>query len=333
MKKKNLNKPRKINFPQLMRMAFIDREISSGSYPDLKKLSTEYQVSTKSIARTIDFMKTFYNAPIVYDNRIRGYFYSDKKFKLLQFDFNENDLQSLAFLIKTVKMSGKNPYSKDVDSLFNKIFYIYNDRLSIHIRDLENIFSFRIRNSRSVDNKIFGIIKDALVENRTIDCIYQTGYTGKISRRKLDPYHFVNDKGEWYLIAFCHRDKSIKLFSVSRFKSVNITGPDFVKSDKFSADKYFENSFGIFSGSRKSFKVKISFDRDSARYVREKTWHSSQKIHEKNDGSLILEMKVNSKDEIKHWVLSWGKSCSLLYPKKLANEMREELKSALKNYS
>ena len=331
MKKKNVKKSNRLNIPQIMRMAFIDIEISRGNFPGAEKLSKEYQVSTKTIKRTIEFMKTFYNAPIKYDRKINGYYYTDKKFKLLQFDFDDKDLHTLALLNKAVKISNANPFDENLNSFFNKIYFIYKDRYSIQLKDVEDNISFRIRNTRIINNEIFVKLNNAITDCETLECLYRTAYTGRTGKRMLDPYHIVNDKGEWYLIGFCHKDKMIKLFSVSRFESVELCGLQFTPEEKFDVDKFFEDSFGIFN-EHKIIKVKIYFEKGSASYVKEKIWHSSQVIKENPDGSIILEMKVNGSSEIKHWILSWGKNCILLSPKKLVTEIKNDLSTALKKY-
>ena len=333
MKKKNVKETNSINIPTIMRIAYIDRQISMNNYPSAIKLSKEYEVSSKTIIRTIEFMKSFYNAPIEYDKSIKGYFYSDKNFKLVKFDLNDEDLRSLALISNAFKIYGGKPFSSDLNSFFNKIYYIYNDKYSIQLKDIENIISFRIRNSRSVDTKFFEIIKTAIINSETLKCRYYSGYSGQTTDRELDPYHIVNDKGEWYLIAFCHRDNKIKLFSISRFKEVHPSGKQFSPVDDFNVEKFFEDSFGVFNDDKK-IKVRMRFEKRSAGYIKEKTWHRSQIIKEnKKDGSVILEMTVNSSDEIKHWVLSWGRSCTLLSPKTLVEEIKSDLKSTLKNYS
>jgi hypothetical protein len=66
----------------LPRIYFIDRRIASGSYPNTASLAKEYETSMSSISRDIDFMRTMLNAPIEYDARRRGYYYSEKTYRI-----------------------------------------------------------------------------------------------------------------------------------------------------------------------------------------------------------------------------------------------------------
>lgn len=327
---KNKNSTKQLNFVQISRIAYIDSELALGNYPSAKMLADQYQVSTKSIQRTIDFMKTQFNAPIIFDKRIKGYFYSDKKFRLNLLSLNESDLYTLALMQKALAQIN-NPFGKEINSLYNKLYYLYNDRIGIHLRDIDDVISFRIRSSRNIDMKIFEDLKSAVKNYISIDSHYMAGYSGKLSHRMLDPYQIINEKGEWYLVAFCHTDKDIKTFSINRFRKIEITGNKFERKKDFNINNYFENSFGIFE-SDKIFTVKLYFDKDAARYVKEKIWHKSQKVKVNPDGSIILIMKVNSLIEMKFWALSWGKGCKVLAPKKLKENLKEELLKALDNY-
>lgn len=320
-----------LNFPQLSRIAYIDNEIAKNNYPSARKLAEEYQVSTKSIQRTIEFMKNIFNAPVIFDKKIKGYKYTDKNFRLNPLTLNETDLHTLA-LIQQAVAQYKSPIRKEIDNLFNKLYYLYGDRLNIQLRDIENVISFKIGSSRIVNDEIFEKLKTAVKEFITVDTSYISGHSGRLSRRLLDPYHIINDKGEWYLAAFCHKDNFIKLFSINRFRQVVLTKKEFEHHKDFDIKKYFENSFGIFE-SKNIYNVKIYFNEDTGRYIKEKVWHKSQRIKENRDGSIILAMKVNSLEEVRYWILTWGSSCKVLSPKKLRNEMTIEVNKMLKNYS
>ncbi|MDR1144039.1 MAG: HTH domain-containing protein, partial [Spirochaetaceae bacterium] len=68
--------------PMLSRIYFIDREIASGTYPSTRQLAEEYEVGTATISRDIEFLRDRIGAPVEYDSHHRGYFYSDKSYRL-----------------------------------------------------------------------------------------------------------------------------------------------------------------------------------------------------------------------------------------------------------
>lgn len=91
-----------------------------------------------------------------------------------------------------------------------------------------------------------------------------------------------------------------------------------------------QTSFGVFHG--KPQKVRIRFAAEVAGYIREKTWHKTQKIKLQNDGSIIFEARVAGTDEIKFWLMSWGSKAEVLSPANLRDEMLSEAEAMLQNY-
>ena len=61
---------------QLLRLVFIDKKIREGmrfgNYANCSSMADEYEVSTKSIMRDIDYLKNQCDAPIEYDPSKKG---------------------------------------------------------------------------------------------------------------------------------------------------------------------------------------------------------------------------------------------------------------------
>jgi len=78
--------------PQHARLLFIDREINTGRFPNCRKLAQEYEVSGKTIQRDLDYMRYQLDAPLEYSAKHRGYYYTEKNYKLPAIDIKESDL-------------------------------------------------------------------------------------------------------------------------------------------------------------------------------------------------------------------------------------------------
>jgi len=76
----------------------------------------------------------------------------------------------------------------------------------------------------------------------------------------------------------------------------------------------------------------LEFDSFAARLVAERKWHESQRVREKADGSIILELELGGLQEIERWILSWGKHARVLAPKELMTRIRAEASAIAKLY-
>ena len=66
-------------FAILERLAEIHRKIKSGCYPNARQLAYSLEVSVPTINRDVEFLKDRFYAPIEYDAKNRGYYYSAER--------------------------------------------------------------------------------------------------------------------------------------------------------------------------------------------------------------------------------------------------------------
>ena len=76
--------------------------------------------------------------------------------------------------------------------------------------------------------------------------------------------------------------------------------------------------------------VAIWFDAPTAPYIRERRWHSTQELAEHSDGSLTLRMEVTGLQELKRWVLGYGKGAKVLEPTELVAMVKEEIEQMIR---
>jgi predicted DNA-binding transcriptional regulator YafY len=133
--------------------------------------------------------------------------------------------------------------------------------------------------------------------------VYQK-FDGTVGPYVLRPYHLFAYHGNWYVAAGRDGKDRAGTFAVSRILSVEGTGKRFEVPASFDAQEEIARGFGIVRGD-KPFHVRLLFSRNVSGYVRERVWHSSQRIIEWRDGSVELRLKTAGWKELVRWVLSW----------------------------
>jgi len=68
---------------------------------------------------------------------------------------------------------------------------------------------------------------------------------------------------------------------------------------------------------RGGFPVRIGFDIDAVRAVRERTWHATQVIHTLPGGAIEMTLRARDEVAIAHWILSWGARAWVIEPPRL----------------
>ena len=143
------------------------------------------------------------------------------------------------------------------------------------------------------------------------------------------PYGLAYHRGSLYLVGRTRRHEDICHWKVDRIEAVEAEGPAISSGPRtFDLQKHLAKSFGVFHGDGEVC-VKIRFLPAVARYVEESTWHPSQKLTQQRDGSVIAEFTVDGTEEIKRWIMSFGKHAQVLEPQKLRDEIAGEWREAL----
>jgi len=317
--------------PQHSRLLFIDREISTGKYPNCSFLAEEWEVSHKTIQRDLDYMRYQLNAPLEYSAKHRGYYYTEKNFKLPALSMKESELFGMYLSEKLLVQYEGTPIYDSLSSVFKKIEQSLPNKISIDPDSGQERFTVIPPFSTTVSPEVWEITLECLRSSQQVQLNYKA--PGKnLEQRAIDPYHAVRFEGDWYIIGHCHLRNEIRTFSLSRIISVTKTGNSFKIPNGFDFKKLSGSHFGV-HWSNKETKVKIQFNKRVSDYVRERTWHPTQQLITLDDGDVILSLSVNHLLELKRWILSWGEDACVLEPQSFAQGIKDTLKSSIDHYS
>lgn len=317
--------------PQHRRLLFIDRKISEGRYPNCTSLAEEYEVSSKTIQRDLEYMRYELDAPIEYSTKKRGYFYKENRFQLPAISLKESDLFSIYLAEEILNQYKDTPLYDRLKSVFEKIEGSLPNSPEKNISAPQNRFTVFPSPSTTINAKVWDQVFTAVRTQQTIEILYSAP-SGKKEKRRIDPYHTIRYEGDWYAVAYCHKQSDRRTFSLARMAQVKETGEIFSIPQDFNFAEITTSRFGI-HWSQEVEKIRLLFERQAAPYIEERQWHSSQQIHKMDNGSLELQLVVHRSIELRKWILSWGAQVEVLHPKGLRLEILEEIQKLKKTYS
>lgn len=317
--------------PQHSRLLFIDKEISKGNYPNCSYLADEWEVSSKTIQRDLEYMRYELDAPMEYSAKHRGYYYTEKNFNLPALSMKESELFGMYLSEKLLVQYEGTPIYNSLCSVFKKIEQSLPNKISLNPTTAQDKFTVFSPFSTTVLPEVWETILICLRTSQQIQLQYKTPGKEQVAR-DFDPYHAVRFKGDWYIIGHCYLRKTIRTFSMSRILSVKQTGDSFTIPDDFDFKKLSGSHFGI-HWSNEEINVKIRFNKRVAEYVQERSWHPSQSIEQCNNGDVILSLSVNHLLELKRWILSWGEDAYVIEPSSFAKSIEKTLTHATNHYS
>jgi predicted DNA-binding transcriptional regulator YafY len=184
---------------------------------------------------------------------------------------------------------------------------------------------FRVGAQTQLDPMVWQDLERACRDQKSVQMTYFTASRNATSERQLDPYFLHIYRGtNPYVIGFCHNRQAMLSFRVDRIRQLKVLEQSFDRNPSFDSEQYLAQSFQHEVGDSPK-DVSIWFDPAAAPYIRERRWHPTQVLQEQVDGSVILQMTVSGLNDVKRWVLGYGKGARVLEPPELVALVREEI--------
>ena len=144
------------------------------------------------------------------------------------------------------------------------------------------------------------------------------------STREADPYGLVHYLNAWHVIAYCHLRQDIRNFRLDRIDDLVLLPKTFQRPANFKMSE-------ARSDQRKRMVVRVLFDNEVARWVKESRSYFTDSIEETPQG-LLVTLKPHQESEVLQWLLSWGRHVRVLEPETLRQRMIEEARAMLQNH-
>lgn len=304
---------------QFRRLVDLERKIRGNEYPNCLTFAEHAEVTQKTAQRDIDYLRDQLQAPIEYDRKRKGYYYTEKNWFLPSVILHEGSLVALLIASRTLEQYKGSPIGKELEAIFRKIEDLLPEKVSIKPEMVYDKFTFVSPPSKPIEEKVWLNVVRGLLYQKALVIKYHRFDSQEIREYTIHPCHLANLQGEWYV--FSMRD-GLKQYSLARIKEVTLTDESFKPANL--DPKLFSNAFGRFV-SDELYDVKLRFDKEVSDWVTEKAWHSSQKITRRKNGDIELSFRTSGLYEVQRWVLSWGHVVKVLEPKELKLSIREEI--------
>jgi predicted DNA-binding transcriptional regulator YafY len=222
---------------------------------------------------------------------------------------------------------------KLANSAFGKMSFFMPEGLSEQLEKIRTLFvpSSKFAKDYTGKEKIIDGLRQGMVEQKRCAVTYHSFSSGKKRDYDLDPLKFFENNGGLYVFAYITTYNEIRTLAVERIERLEITNIPFDYPKGFDPEKLLSSAFGIIFD--RPIQVSIKFSKEVAPYIRERSWAPNQHITENElDGSIILEMETCGWLDVKRWVLSYGQQVEVLEPKKMRDEIVDELKNCFEKY-
>ncbi|NER01004.1 MAG: WYL domain-containing transcriptional regulator [Cyanothece sp. SIO2G6] len=317
---------------QLERFLNIDQFLRSPERHTAASIAEALEVSERTIQSDFAFMRDRFQAPIQF-SKTKGQHYTDPNWRLPSISLTEGELFALTLGARMLAAYAGSAYEVKLESAVDQLVARLPETVQTDLQQLAQHWVVFHPGATNVnfDSEVWQKLEFACQMFRSVRITYFSPKRNEASERIVDPYVLRISRTNPYLTGFCHSRQAIRDFRVDRIQAIEVLTDLFEIDPTFDPQAYLEAPFFHEQGGEPQW-VSIWFDAETAPYIRERQWHSSQVIEEREDGSLILGVEVRGLEEVKRWVMYYGQGAIALEPIELAGMIRAELRAMTKNY-
>ena len=251
-----------------------------------KELADKFEVSTRTIYRDIEILSAA-QIPIYTSKGKRGGIYLLDNYILDKSLLSEEEQCQILFALQGMEKIGyfneRNILEK-MSTLFQKS----------KINWIEVEFSDWGMNDK--EEKIFYLIKDAILNQKMLEFVYYNSY-GEKSMRKVEPLQIYFKNRAWYLKAFCWDKEDYRLFKVTRMKEIKVLQENFHRKLPNKIEKKEE---------KKKICLELEISKDMSYRVFDE--FKEEEVSIKEDGNFNIRVKYPENDWIYGYILSFGEN-------------------------
>lgn len=178
-------------------------------------------------------------------------------------------------------------------------------------------------------------IYESIVNKKVIEVTYRPFTSSESFVVTIHPYYLKQYNTRWFL--FGHRNDLDVLtnLAVDRIEQIVETKERYIENTKYDFVDYFEDIVGVSREPEDEVqRVLIWISAKQWPYVRSKPFHNSQRVAERReDGSVVIEIKVILNWELEHQILAQGEHMTVLHPESLRDKIKKRAELLLKNYN
>jgi predicted DNA-binding transcriptional regulator YafY len=182
--------------------------------------------------------------------------------------------------------------------------------------------------SRPADERLtrnLRLLSRAWAERRVVELTYDaaTYSPGRPPRRaRVHPYLLEASATTraLYLMGFDESRGAVRTFKLQRILELALTAETFEPPDPSLVQVGLDRAWGVITD-QEEVQVELRFDPAIAALVTETTWHPTEQVSRREDGSVIWRARVPGTLEIRRWILQWGAQVEVLAPPELRDEI------------
>ncbi|MGQ0430581.1 MAG: helix-turn-helix transcriptional regulator [Gammaproteobacteria bacterium] len=297
-----------------------------------REIEQDLEVSHATFKRDIEYLRDRLNMPIVW-SRTRQAYVLDPQAEAAELPgvwFSPGEIYALLAIEHLLGSLSPGLLGRQLEPLRARLALLLErgDRGHREIRRRIRVIG---PGTRRVNRDVFEAVSLGLLGRRQVWIRHLRRGDGGVTERTVSPQRLVHYRYNWYLDAWCHLRRDLRVFSVDAIRVAAVREEAAREIAEAELDRVLGAGYGIFAGANTETAV-LRFTPAAARWVADEAWHSRQVGRIEADGSYRLELPYSGEPELVMDLLRHGAGVEVLGPPRLRERVAQELALAARQY-
>ena len=303
-----------MNLSRIHRLVKLIGLLQAGRRHNAESLAQACEVSRRTIFRDLDVLRQA-GIPLVFDEQQQRYYVPGSHF-LPPTNFTPEEALSLIVLCHDLGDRRNLPFFGPARSAALKL----ESSLPARLRDLLPSTAEAVQiqlppaNPLAGQKPIYEQLLEAIGGRSAVRISYNSLAEDQRIRTRVHPYRLLFSRRSWYLIGRSSLHRGTRTFNVGRILDLEVLEDHYQVPRGFSTERYLRNAWHLIPEPGPDHDVVVRFDKTVAHNVAEVTWHKTQRLEFRPDGTLDFHLAVSGVGEISWWILGYGDRAEVLRP-------------------
>lgn len=174
---------------------------------------------------------------------------------------------------------------------------------------------------------------NAILYKKVLNVSYKSFKRDNNQSISFHPYYLKQYKNRWFVFGLNEEFGQITNLALDRIVGIEDTKKVFTPNTTIDFSEYFEDVIGVtLDKDAKLEKIQLKISNELYPYIQTKPLHGSQKIKEKGETFVLIELELIPNYELESLILSFGDGIEVLSPEALRNKIKNRVQVSLNNY-
>lgn len=291
----------------------------------------EKGISRRTIQADIQMMrsdKLGYNAPIVIREK-KYYTYDNPDYSITNIPLSSHDLERMNEAVEVLKQFKGFSHFNTLNEVVQKL----EDHVYTAANKTQPVIEFE-KNEQLKGLEYLDVLYQSIINNKAVEVAYKSFKAKEASTFHFHVWWLKEFKNRWFAVGVKKAGAQPLNLALDRMGSVNIVNkPAYVHNTGLTAKEFYRDVVGVtVSPTQRVSHVILFVTNQHAPYVETKPLHHTQRVIERYEHGIIIQLKVQLNFELEKEIMGFGDGMQVIGPKKLKERIMDKHKNAMDNY-